>query len=240
MLDTPTPQGWYPAPDNPMMVRFWDGEVWTDRTRPAPESATGTGNNLAGPDHFVQHSALVESELGPGETIKLGYQSTNGNTGRKSFVVATEHRLFVLECKYFRRSQTKSVESVDYDKIDTVGEVKHLGGPGGIVTSGERMISLPYHGGGAPAMVAWIRTQINTDDDVVDIRSLPNPRGRAIPAEVAESSDSDAPHNTRLGSGGGAPLGVADEIRKLDALRDEGLLTDAEFDAQKRRLLSNN
>lgn len=33
------------------------------------------------------------------------------------------------------------------------------------------------------------------------------------------------------------PTGVADELVKLAALRDQGVLTPAEFDAQKRRLL---
>jgi hypothetical protein len=34
-----------------------------------------------------------------------------------------------------------------------------------------------------------------------------------------------------------AHVGVADEIRKLADLRDDGLLTDDEFAQQKRRLL---
>jgi Short C-terminal domain len=35
------------------------------------------------------------------------------------------------------------------------------------------------------------------------------------------------------------PASVADEIRKLAELRDAGVLTDAEFAAQKSRLLGN-
>lgn len=39
-------------------------------------------------------------------------------------------------------------------------------------------------------------------------------------------------------SGGGAPLsGIAHELERLEALRDRGTLTDAEFEDQKRRLL---
>jgi len=36
---------------------------------------------------------------------------------------------------------------------------------------------------------------------------------------------------------GASPIGIADEIAKLGQLRDKGLLTEAEFDAQKARLL---
>lgn len=35
------------------------------------------------------------------------------------------------------------------------------------------------------------------------------------------------------------PLGVADEIKKLSDLRDQGTLTDEEFNDQKKKLLSN-
>lgn len=81
MLDAPSPQGWYPSPENSLLVRFWDGEIWTDRTRPAPSASSGA-EALAGPDHFVQHSPVVAAELRDGETIRLSYRSLNANTGR--------------------------------------------------------------------------------------------------------------------------------------------------------------
>ncbi len=40
-----------------------------------------------------------------------------------------------------------------------------------------------------------------------------------------------------LSGGGVAPAGIAHELERLEALRDRGTLTDAEFDEQKRRLL---
>lgn len=51
-------------------------------------------------------------------------------------------------------------------------------------------------------------------------------RGPRSAAEVSAQADS-------------APRDVADELRKLGALRDDGLLTSEEFDAQKRRLLDS-
>lgn len=29
-----TPAGWYPDPSNAPQSRYWDGDVWTDQTRP--------------------------------------------------------------------------------------------------------------------------------------------------------------------------------------------------------------
>jgi len=40
------------------------------------------------------------------------------------------------------------------------------------------------------------------------------------------------------GGGGGSGGGIADQIRALDALRDDGILTDAEFDSKKKELLA--
>jgi hypothetical protein len=28
--------GWFPDPGNPQLLRYWDGQQWTDRTVPAP------------------------------------------------------------------------------------------------------------------------------------------------------------------------------------------------------------
>lgn len=36
----PAGAGWYPHPDFPGSVRYWDGESWTDRIAPAPSDAS--------------------------------------------------------------------------------------------------------------------------------------------------------------------------------------------------------
>ena len=40
------------------------------------------------------------------------------------------------------------------------------------------------------------------------------------------------------GGGGSSGGGIADQIRALDALRDDGILTDAEFNSKKADLLT--
>lgn len=34
-----TPADWYPDPDSVGILRFWDGEAWTERRKPAPAPA---------------------------------------------------------------------------------------------------------------------------------------------------------------------------------------------------------
>lgn len=220
--------GWYPSPDNKALVRYWDGEMWTNSTRPADSSASTTGA-IGWLDHFVQHSEVVAAELRDGEVIQLGYKATNTNTGRKQFVVVTDQRVFKLVCKYFRRSEIKSVESIAIDEIDTVGTAQTSGMTQGVITSGNRTMVIPYYGGRAADVVAWLRLQIDGDDDAVDVRTLPAPTGT-----VAGSSDG---RPQSVGARPSAQLGVADEIRKLGELLNEGMLTEAEFAAQKQRLL---
>ena len=40
--------GWYPDPDRPDSIRYWDGAAWTDKRRPRP-GWTGPDAGLAGP-----------------------------------------------------------------------------------------------------------------------------------------------------------------------------------------------
>lgn len=116
---------------------------------------------------------------------------------------------------------------MNFDEIDTVGTVAY----GGVVTSGNRTMKFASHGGSAADVVAWIRLQIDSNDNAVNIRSLPRPEENAVGSS----------ENARE-SVGGQPLpqlGVADEIRKLGDLLHDGLLTEEEFAEQKQRLLGS-
>ena len=80
---------------------------------------------------------------------------------------------------------------------------------------------------------------------VVDLRGVPGLREKVLGAMQDHADDPSAMQNALLDAfkdigtsipppAEGDPL---DRLRKLDELRDQGVLTDAEFDAQKRKLL---
>lgn len=238
MSDTATPPGWYAAPDNPVMVRFWDGEVWTESIRPSPHGAIGAGQPPA-PDYHVQTSELVAAQLAPGEVIDAGVRSYNSNTMRRVYAVATDQRLLIVFCKAFRSKRAKRVVSIGYDDIAALGlrtSPLSEGRTAVVAAGGETYEIPPVHG--IEAFVAYVRTRMNDDTAPdIDLRTLPKPRS-------TDSAIGFADHHAPIATVASAPpaagpglLGVADEIRKLGELRDEGALTDAEFDAQKRRLL---
>jgi hypothetical protein len=85
---------------------------------------------------------------------------------------------------------------------------------------------------------------------VIDLRGLPGLREEVLGAMSAHADDPTAlqravfealgEHGVSLPSAGSAPPPEPDpieRIRKLDELRDQGLLSDAEFEAQKKKLL---
>ncbi len=57
--DPQTPANWYPDPQNPAMLRWWDGQQWTDRTQPAQ---TTTETPVIQPTIIVQNTQAVRQE----------------------------------------------------------------------------------------------------------------------------------------------------------------------------------
>lgn len=239
MNEAPSPPGWYTAPDNPVMVRFWDGEIWTDSIRPAPNSSVGAGGALLR-DHHVQNAPAIDALLEDGETIEAGYRGGTGS-GRKVFAVATDRRLIVAYMSMIRTSRVKRFVALSYDEIDTIG-VNHteLIGTEVIVTSGEHKLRVG-HSHNHPAFIAHVQSRMDDDDTEIDLSALPAPGSvGAAPMASNGAVSSSAPATGSTGpspKSAPSPIGVADEIRKLADLKAEGLLTAAEFEAQKQRLL---
>lgn len=167
-----TAPGWYTAPDNPVMVRFWDGEMWTESLRPAPNSGVGTGNRVI-KDHYVQTSAVVQAKL-EGESIQAGFRGVVPS-GRKTFAVATETRILFLFMRFIRSSKLKRVESIRYDDITAIGMTNsHTYGVGVAISSADQSFELF----GSPALegfVSYVETRLLGEDDQVDVRALPAP-----------------------------------------------------------------
>jgi len=52
--------GWYPDPDGKPADRYWDGQVWTDKTRPQDQSLKRNfSDGLGSPDKVIMTSGNV-------------------------------------------------------------------------------------------------------------------------------------------------------------------------------------
>ena len=73
---TPTPAGWYPDPSEAARLRFWDGEVWTEQTRPGQPDAVGMPQPAPGP--------WTAAPSGPAATV-VGHTGTDEVTSRPGY-----------------------------------------------------------------------------------------------------------------------------------------------------------
>lgn len=58
--------GWFPDPQNPSVLRWWDGSAWTDHRAPGWQAPQG----VAGPDHELEWLLPVNRD---GFAIAAGY-----------------------------------------------------------------------------------------------------------------------------------------------------------------------
>jgi len=224
-----TKAGWYPSPEDPALLRFWDGELWTERVR---VGSTRPQVPLTAPDEHIGGAEIITTQLGEGEEIKAGFRGRSRMGVGRRWVAATNERLIIVKRKGLRGWQT---ETFDYGDVESVGIIDACCAY--IKTGGDK-IGFTVQGTSSNEsladVVSYVRFRRKFDDfETIDVRSLPRP-GHGV--HGARHSTFPAPTQV-------APLDVdslIEQIRKLDALRNDGLLTDAEFEAQKRKLLGES
>lgn len=211
-MSTETSPGWYPAPDASDLLRWWDGEMWTDRARPAPDGQRGPSAGVTGhPSLSVQHSPAVAAQLEPGERIEAGFSTMSL---RPRFFVATGHRVLILKPQGFR-GRTHEVISFGFDEIDTLG-FSSLTGVNMTVGDAE------YKGSSVSDVtdfISYVRHRMPREGPV-DLASLPAPQAADAPAA---DDDEDS---------------LADDLVKLAKLHTDGLLSDREFTDAKAKLIA--
>ena len=76
------PAGWYPDPQDPRLVRYWDGSGWTPHTAAAPQSQQPQPQQQAVPERPAQQSSSTPPVPGQGEGQQSGYgQGGHGQYG---------------------------------------------------------------------------------------------------------------------------------------------------------------
>lgn len=62
MNQKPPPAGWYPDPNQPQQLRYWDGASWTEHTAPAQQAGPAPGAVRAAfaPNVYDEHADLSQ------------------------------------------------------------------------------------------------------------------------------------------------------------------------------------
>jgi hypothetical protein len=79
MSDTPTPPaGWFPDPEEPNLIRYWDGSAWTDQRmarQPAATPVAVDGRPIAVPFLLAAGALLIVAGLGRAVSYLAPYEA---------------------------------------------------------------------------------------------------------------------------------------------------------------------
>lgn len=167
-------------------------------------------------EHLDPDEPILASVVGAYETQILG-----SNTVRNGMFAATDRRVIF----YAKKMVGYDFESFPYDNISSFEQSKGLMGH-----------KVKFFASGNEAAVKWIN-QGEVDDLVREVRS--RMRG-GTSAAVPVAPPMPDPIPTTAPSRSDPPNPVADpveEIRRYAALRDDGIITEEEFQEKKRQLL---
>lgn len=252
MAQPPPPAGWYPDPQDPQdpqVLRFWDGSSWTDHRHPtAPAAATqaaahqstpqaggtilpaatgsagsweangqGLGRAQASPNGIAGKLRLHQ-----GETPLLAYQPSLGGCWLQMLLTLGLYAIWRSETVFAVTNQR-----VIYKK--------------GILSKTERSVPLSQVQDATVFTQLWVAgVQISTAGGAPSIERLapitPS-QARAFADRVLQSA-----HQVRgaafVPAAGSPQPTIVQQIQQLAVLRDQGVLSDAEFEMKKAELLA--
>ena len=209
---------WYPDPTQRHQHRYWNGTAWTDNVADNGQSATDTFNNN-GP-------ARPEGDL----------DATDDGGGRGQFGDGISAPLYEFRASRLKggRAFTPNVIRVWPDRIEEYEHhVVRKKGTQGINFTQVAQVRVSRG-------LMWSDLAVeSTGGHLIQIVGMPKAE-----SERVKSLLDDAIHRakgpasaTSATPTAAAPIDVADQLGKLAALRDQGVLTEEEFQAQKAKVL---
>lgn len=203
--------GWYPAPDASDLLRYWDGEMWTEQARPDPDGRGGPATGYAGhPSVYVQRSEIVQNTLQEGETLHTGFHGTG--LGPRKMMAATSSRVLFFDPEGVRRRY--EVQECAYDEIESIRYSDYTGVNLHVRGSRWRIGSSSEAG---QEFIAYVRSRLP--------QSAPPALSELRPPQSG-TPDGDEPERDLI-----------EQLKELGELHTQGLLTADEFSAAKAKLL---
>jgi len=218
------PADWYPSPHSNDLVQYWDGEMWTDRIRPATAAAAVSPppRQLGNFDRRLSLSKHVKNALSPDEQIVAGFMGTTGI--RRNMFVATDTRILVIQRRRARRSY--SVTEIEFDQIAGVRSQNRSGATEVVLTVDDNDYrTYGYELDHVLDFVEFVKLRAD-GEEATPAKSasaaMPSTSGSPEPEESPNAADSGA---------------LVAQLERLAALHHTGALTDQEFAEAKSQLL---
>jgi len=218
---------WYPDPDGRHQLRYWNGSAWTEHVSDQGQQSTDAysggmpteSSDWTRPDSPDDPTADVEEggrgSFGDGVSAPLyEFQASKLKTGRwftPNVIRVWPDRIEEYEHHVVLK---KGTQAINFAQVAQV-QVRR-----GLRWSNLRVEST---GGHTITMVGMQKAECERVKTMVDdaVHRAKNPQ----PVVIASQNAAPA-------------IDVADQLTKLAALRDRGVLTEEEFQAQKAKLLA--
>lgn len=211
--------GWYSNPEGDG-ERYWDGNQWTDQYRDEPWNPQARIDELAEalPMKLGVRKELktLPSYLNEGEDV--AHLTSGSYNGKAGLIVATDRRVLFLSAGLMG----SQFEDIPLSKITSVQQ-----------SSAIMSASVVVHASGTKVEISNVIPKEAAKSLAEYVRARTSDRPPATSSEDAAPAAAEAAEAPTASS----EPDVANQIRKLAELRDEGLLTDEEFDAKKKELL---
>lgn len=226
-----TSAGWHPDNTDPSRERFWDGSQWTDQTRPKEGAAPAASDGklslrdramqakdaaLAAKQKIEEKQQQVTAErTAQAAAAGVLFQGTSHDSGKNATVTLYTDRIERVKAKSMG-SLSRASQDVEMTPMRSVSSVQAK-------KDGMAYTKVTVYASGNNIEFRFSHAEAARFRDLISQAILRGPE----PVQAAAPAPAAAPQ-----------VDVVEQLTKLAALRDQGILSDEEFAAQKAKLLS--